>query len=272
MDNNKLDAQFKKAMTESSDFYELEANHVKDRIWNQVKTEKKSKPFYVRLLAVASILLLIFLSSSMYFNLKFNKTINQLVEANTQLNLENQELQVENKSQLAFYEQKLDTAYAEKKKSESQTIAMNKYTRDTFYVKKIVYVEKEKTSEANSLNAIASKEQTKNKSVESVIPNQDIASQSKGENNTVEKVFKTEELPTLFKNELNLTENGTESSTLVSNAGKNGSNYNRTNKDIIIVNEDKQNKRNKKKFKIKFGRNNSKIGKNALALSTKLSK
>ena len=120
MEKHNLDSNFKKAIAESSDFYKAEAKHAQERVWNKVKTKKRATPLFYQLLAAASILLLIFLSSSVYFNLKYTSDIEQLVESNDQLKTENQKLVNESENNSELTSQIIDTVFVEKEKPETQ--------------------------------------------------------------------------------------------------------------------------------------------------------
>jgi len=148
MEKHKLDALIKKAINESEDFYDSDAELSKARVWDKVKTkpQKKVIPLFYRILSAASIILLIFLSVLSYSNLKYKSSVERLVETNDQLKTENRNLQLIKNLSLSLASQKADTVFVETIKSETSSFVNTKYIKDTVYIKQIVYVEKETDS------------------------------------------------------------------------------------------------------------------------------
>ena len=120
MEKHKLDSLIKKALNESDNFYDSEAISAKNRIWNHIHPQKQVKPLFIRLLAAASILLLIGLSVVSFSNMRYKSTINKLVESNTLL-----------KNDLLLNNQKLLT-------KEETAVTSNRHSVDTIYVEKII--------------------------------------------------------------------------------------------------------------------------------------
>jgi hypothetical protein len=149
METNKIDSFFRKSINESEDYYAVEANVAKERIWDQVQSEKKQKgiPLFFRLLAAACILL--FISTAVLFvtNLKTQKKINSLIELNTELNVKIAEndkgISIKNESPTAVSIISPDTVFIEKKVVVTNTVVQKEQVIDTVYIQQIVYVEKE---------------------------------------------------------------------------------------------------------------------------------
>jgi len=245
MDKHKLDSHFKKAIEESGGFYDNEANSAKERVWKQMKTKKKAIPLFYRILAVASVLLLIFLSISTYSNLQYKSTIDKLVETNKQLKAEKKDYKNSYNSRLAEVKQRIDTVFIEKKIAEPKPIVTTKFITDTVYIKEIVYIEKENNTKPNSESEIA----------------------SNSNNNLNTDRGKSHQMASMPNDETNETEETTQENSLASNTAVE-SKDSRFQKNIIIENDNNVQKKKDRKLKIRFGRSKSKLHKDALALST----
>jgi hypothetical protein len=272
MEKHKLDSLIKKAINESNDFYDSDAEFAKERIWNKVKTQKKVIPLFYRLLLVASILLLIFLSVTTFSNLQYKSSIEKLVETNNQLKLDKENLQSNKNLSLSSATEKIDTVYIEKKTSELKPIVTTKYITDTIYLKQIVYVEKNSDSKLNSSTEIASSSNSESKTnaidtlTVRTITNSNFTDKEKEENSLI-----AEAMPN-SNSESGLNKNITKSNTLESNKNLADENVESSfQKEILIKSNEAVKKKKSKRFKIKFGGSNSKLEKEAFSLSTKIS-
>jgi len=266
MDKHKLDSHFKKAINKSNDFYNAEADLAKQRVWNQIKRKKKGIPLFYRVLAVASILLLIFLGLSTYTNLQYKSTIEKLVETNTKLKAA-KHLKGTDNSGSAYVEQKIDTVYIERQNAILKPVGTTKYITDTVYIKETVYVADEKKSELRPSINIASNSGSEHKPTTGQSQNQ----QSKPKSNLADSNLLTDEIISNSSIEKELNENTPEKVAVVSKLNTNPANES-YQKDILIKPEHDVQKKKKRTFKIKFGGSNSKLKKDALALSTTISK
>lgn len=148
METHKIDSIIKKAINESENHYDSEANIAKERIWNHIQLQKQnqSKQSLLRFLAAASILLFIGLSIITISNIRNRNTINTLVELN--FKLKNEAL-ISNKNNLrqesiiASNVNIHDTIFIEKKVIKYTPLITAKQITDTVYIQQIVYVEKE---------------------------------------------------------------------------------------------------------------------------------
>lgn len=248
MEKQNLDALFKKAIDESANFYDDKARPAKERVWNQVKTKKKAIPLFYRMLAVASVLLLIFLSVSTYSNLQYKSTIDKLVETNKQLKADQQNYQNIDQSRLAALKQSIDTVFVEKKTAKAEPIVQTKFITDTIYIKEIVYIEKEKSIKPGFESEIV----------------------SNYNNDLNNDAAKPDQIASIPNDETNVIEKTALENSLVSNTiEESGDSH--FQKNIIIESDNSMQKKKNRKFKIRFGRSNAKIGSEILALSTKIS-
>lgn len=251
MEKHKLDALIKKAIYESEDFYDSDAELLKARVWDKVKTkpQKKVIPLFYRILSAASIILLIFLSVLSYSNLKYKSSIEKLVETNDQLKTENQNLQLIKNLSLSLANQKTDTVYVEKDKSETNSFVTTKYIKDTVYLKQIVYVEKETDSLSNSSIAIGQRSDSE-------------SGEDKRSTNAAEVLSNT-----ILKGEL--IENVSEIADFSSSLNDLNENLKlRFQKNIIIKSEDVIKTKDNKRLRIQFGGKNSKSKEKVIALSS----
>jgi hypothetical protein len=161
METHKIDSIIQKALNETENHYDSEANSAKERIWSHIQLQKQNQsiPPLLRLLVAASILLFISLSIVSISNMRNRSTINTLVELNRKLK---NETTIRNKSILnnesitAHNESIHDTIIIEKKVIEYKPLVTTKQITDTVYIQQIVYVEKEQkpaieiTNENNS--------------------------------------------------------------------------------------------------------------------------
>jgi hypothetical protein len=161
METHKIDSTIKKAIIESENHYDSEANIAKTRIWNhiQIQKQKQSKPPLLRLLVAASILLFISLSIITISNIRNRNTINTLVELNCKLKNEaiiRNKNTLKQESIIATNVSIHDTIIIEKKVIEYKPLVTTKQITDTVYIQQIVYVQKEQkpalliTNENNS--------------------------------------------------------------------------------------------------------------------------
>lgn len=147
MKTNNIDSDIKKIINESVDFYDTEANKAKEKIWQlvQLKTKKQNRPFLLRALAAACILLVFLLSFFTISNFKAQKRINVLVELNAtlqhQANATKQITSTQQKPLVATTFTVPDTVVIEKKVLVSKPVITTK--TDTVYIKQKVYIEKE---------------------------------------------------------------------------------------------------------------------------------
>jgi hypothetical protein len=149
METNKLDSFFRKSINESEDYYNIEANNAKERIWNQVRHKKKMLviPIFFRLLAAACILLFISTSILFVLNLKSLNRINTLVELNTEMEnkaaIQSKNEIIKNELLRAENQHLPDTVFIEKIVSVAKPVIQKIRITDTVYVPQVVYVEKE---------------------------------------------------------------------------------------------------------------------------------
>ena len=191
METHPIDSIIKKAISESENFYNTEANNAKDRIWNQVQLRKQSqpKPLLFRLLAAACILLFISTSLIAISYIKDRNTINTLVELNNSLKnkvaINNKKEIINKKTIISSNFNASDTVYVEKKVIVNNTVISSKQITDTVYIKQIVYVEKEPapailttTEKSGSTDAIGQKS-TSNFEAEILINNNESVKKEK---------------------------------------------------------------------------------------------
>ncbi|PLX21410.1 MAG: hypothetical protein C0599_07990 [Salinivirgaceae bacterium] len=149
METNKLDSFFKKAITESENYYDSKADDAKENIWNhiQLQSQSKSKIYLLRLLVAASIVLFIGLSILTILNIQNRNTINTLAELNRKLKNEVEENLNNNLKNESIAANTIihDTLVVEKKIVEYHPVIKTERITDTVYVEQIVYVEKEQT-------------------------------------------------------------------------------------------------------------------------------
>jgi hypothetical protein len=157
METHKIDSVIKKAINESENYYDSEANIAKERIWNHIQLQKQnqSKPALLRLFVAASILLFISLSIVTISNIRNRGTLNTLVELNSKL--EN-EAKIRNRNTLkretiaASHLNIPDTIFIEKKVIQYKPIITTKQITDTVYIQQLVYIEKQQEPALVRLN------------------------------------------------------------------------------------------------------------------------
>jgi hypothetical protein len=253
MEKHKLDSLIKNKIKESNDFYDSDAQLAKERIWSQVKPEKKVIPLFYRLLAVASILLLLGLSVMTFYNVQYKSTIDKLVESNTQLKLNKQNFQTKNETVATPSVQVTDTVYVEKTIVEIKPVITTKYITDTVYLKQIVYADKSQNGNLEIANEIESNSNSIDGINENSDQTEEVVSNSNTEHMTNENSnSQTEDIVSV----LNIQDKTNEDDSF--------------QKDIIIKSDEVNKNKKSRKFKIKFGGNRSKIGKETLALQTKI--
>lgn len=164
MENHNIDSIFKRAISESEDFYDSQSNKAKENIWSQVQSKKQNNlmPFLFRLLVAACILLFIWISVLSFSNYTARKKITTLVELNSALN---NEIAINHKNEAFKTEQTIaadinlpDTVYIEKQVIVEKQIITTKQITDTVYIQQIVYIENKQTAE--SIFAIEDKPST----------------------------------------------------------------------------------------------------------------
>jgi hypothetical protein len=245
MEEQKIDSLFKKSINESGDFYANDAEKAKERVWNQVKTKKQVFPLFYRILAVASILLLIFLSVITYSNMKYKATVNELVESNKELKKDNQILRKTIKNSIVDSKPIIDTVWIESKNPQPEPIVITQSIKDTVYLKEIVYVEK-------------------NKGTDIIVQNKNTTNP-----NSVSKP----KLDELISNHVDSKNNVVENEILASIPSTSGEQVETNFKKEIIIKNDKtsnKQKKRKRKFRIKFGGSKSKSQNDGIALSTRI--
>lgn len=151
METHDIDSIFRKAIHESGNFYDSEANDAKERIWNEVQGQKQSKPFLFRLLVAACILLFFSTTVISISNIRNRTHINSLVELNKKLEdaaaKNNNKPAINKESAIAANVRFTDTIYIEKKVIVNKPIVTTQRITDTVYIKQMVYIEKEQTPE-----------------------------------------------------------------------------------------------------------------------------
>ena len=170
MEKHKIDSLIKNAVNESDNFYDSEAINAKERIWNNIQSQKQVKPLFPWLLAAASILLFVGLSVVTFYNIKYKSTINTLVESNTllknDLSISKQNLLTKKETVATAYRQTTDTVYIEKKIVEYKALVTTQRITDTVYVKQIVYVEKEQDANLIAVNENSPSSDSSSKAIE----------------------------------------------------------------------------------------------------------
>ncbi len=158
METNNIDSIIKKAIEASGNFYGVEANKSKDKIWKHVQRQKQSHPrlILLRFLTASCILLLISTSVITISLVKTKKSMKTLVEVNSILKkkatVNNQNTSAEKKPVTAANVNSPDTIYIEKIRTASKPVIKTIQVVDTVYVKQIVYVEKEQHPELLTTN------------------------------------------------------------------------------------------------------------------------
>ena len=151
METHDIDSIVRKVIEESDNFYHIEANRAKERIWKQVRFRKQNYPRLVllRSLVAACILLFIcmsFMSIAYIMTNKSIKTLTELRNARNHNDSENyQNSLVIEKPLTATIIKSADTVYIDKRVIVSRPVVITKLVVDTVYVSKIVYVGKEQS-------------------------------------------------------------------------------------------------------------------------------
>ncbi len=154
MKTHNIDSAIQKAIHESEDFYSLEANSAKDRIWNNIQIKKQNHPklIFFRLLSAACILLFIGITAFTVIVINYRNKINTLIEVNKTLKLEANK-NISKLKQLGSTEiNENDTIFIREKILVSQPLVITKNITDTVYVQQITYIEKDPTNESTTLN------------------------------------------------------------------------------------------------------------------------
>lgn len=155
METHNIDSAIRKAIHEAEDYYDVEANMAKNKIWNSLQIEKQNKPklIFFRLLAAACILLLIGITITTIILINDRTKIDTLVELNKSLKLETDK----NSLNLQQSERKAnasltDTIFIREKIVVSKPLVTTQVITDTVYIQQIVYVEKEIKNESTIIN------------------------------------------------------------------------------------------------------------------------
>jgi hypothetical protein len=192
METHNIDSIIKKAIDDSGNFYDHEANKAKERIWKQVQFKKQNPPRLILLRSLVAACILLFVSTSVIYIsfIRTKETIKTLVELNSTL-MNNSTANVQNSKPVkepltATNYNSPDTIFIEKKAIVTNPIIITKHIIDTVYIRQIVYVEKEMTSELlasvkNSIIADSSYQKNeKNYETEILIRNNELPKKEKG--------------------------------------------------------------------------------------------
>jgi|GEM_PF-2090703 len=145
MDTHKIDSIFRKAVEQSTNFYDAEAEKAKEKIWQQILPNRKviTMPLLIRSLAAACILLLVCTTAISVSLIKAKKTIQVLAEANQSLK---NDLDVQGKKTVAMQTPEpqasvhsTDTLYIEKEVVVYQQVVEKESVVDTVFVEQLVY-------------------------------------------------------------------------------------------------------------------------------------
>jgi hypothetical protein len=153
MEPDKIDFVVKKAINESENFYDSEANSAMERIWNQVQLQRQNKhtSLFFRLLVAACILLFISTSVISILNINARNKINTLVALNRVLKNKAttyyKDSTITQESVTSAHVNSSDTVYIKKIVAVNKPIVTIKQTTDTIYITQIVNVEKEQSPE-----------------------------------------------------------------------------------------------------------------------------
>lgn len=153
METHNIDLFIKKAIDESANFYDIEANKAKEKIWKHVQLQKQNhhRPILIRSLVAACILLFISTSVISLSLIKTKKTIKTLVELNNTLKdytiESNQNTLTKKEPVIAANANSPDTVFIEKNVVVSKPVIITKQIIDTVFIRQIVYVEKEQAQE-----------------------------------------------------------------------------------------------------------------------------
>lgn len=149
MKTHNIDSVFKKAIEKSEDFYSSEANASKDKIWDNVRTEKQKQPRLIFFWSLVAACIILFFSTTIITisNIKAKDKIEILSELNSDLRnevLANNQNTIINKGPTnVVITNSPDTIYIEKEVIVSKPIVTTKVIVDTVFVDQIVYIEKE---------------------------------------------------------------------------------------------------------------------------------
>jgi len=149
METHNIDSMVKKVVDESMNFYDLEANKAKERIWDQVKLQRQNHPRFILVRSLVAACILFFISTSIISiaYIKTNKSIKTLAELNSALK-NNATVNDQNtfnikEPVIASNIKSTDTIYIERKVIVLKPVNITKHVIDTVYISKIIYVEKE---------------------------------------------------------------------------------------------------------------------------------
>jgi hypothetical protein len=146
METNNIDSIFRKAVEQSPDFYEAEAERSKEKIWKQLQSNRKviAMPLLIRSLVAACVLLILCTTAISVSLIKAKKTIQTLAEANNSLK---NDLEVHGKTTVALQTpvqqasvQTTDTLYIEKEVIVYQQVVEKERVVDTVFVEQLLYV------------------------------------------------------------------------------------------------------------------------------------
>lgn len=144
METNNIDSAIKKAVEESSGFYNDYANNAKDRIWQQIQTPEKKRPglFLIYSLSAACVVLLIISAVLGLMLLNSEKNISYRTglscdfpsKATGDMNKQICRIRTE-KTEVIVH----DTVFVIKKEIVSQPVEIISYVTDTVYIPQIIY-------------------------------------------------------------------------------------------------------------------------------------
>lgn len=153
-----IDTIFKNAIEKSEGFYSSKANDSKERIWENIRTQKQKHPKLILFWWLVAACILLFFSTTVIslWNIKAKNKIETLVALNSNLmknNLEKSQnsITVKEPKQVAITP---DTVYIKKEVIFSKPIVITEVISDTVFIEQIVYIEKETSKELVANNDI----------------------------------------------------------------------------------------------------------------------
>lgn len=160
MKTHNIDSIFKNAIDESEGFYSSEANDSKERIWDNIRTQKQKHPRLILFWSLVAACILLFFSTTVIslWNIKAQNKIETLVELNSNLMKKNMEKSqnfiTATEPEKVAIANSIDTVYIEKEVIISKPIVITEVISDTVFIEQIVYVEKETSTELVANNDI----------------------------------------------------------------------------------------------------------------------
>jgi hypothetical protein len=157
METHNIDSFFKKIINGSADFYNTKADKSKEKIWQQIQAQKKnqSQSLWLRFLAIACILLIIFSTVMSISYIKARKSAQTIEQAYKFIKInakENPLNSAVSKTQIVESRtHSTDTIYKEKKVIVYQPLISKIKVIDTVYIKQAEDIEpnKQVLAEAN---------------------------------------------------------------------------------------------------------------------------